>query len=147
MKSGIVLATRFGPSSAAPARVAAQLAERWDAHITVVYVATELAVLDFAGAETGVDPHAERQRALAGIVEGMAAFLAEYLPGADVATRVIESGDVAEAVAQAAAELDAVFLVVGTHGRSSIARLILGDTTHSILQRAPCPVVVVPLHD
>lgn len=146
MSTEIMLATRFGPSSAAPARVAAQLADRMGAHITVVYVASELAVLDFAGGETGVDPHAERQRALDEIDAGMSAFIDEHLPGVDVASRVIESSDVAEAVTRAAADLGAAFLVAGTRGRSSIARLILGDTTQSILQHTPCPVVVVPLH-
>jgi nucleotide-binding universal stress UspA family protein len=55
-------------------------------------------------------------------------------------------GDVAESISDVAAELGAAFLVVGTRGRSALSRLILGDTTHSILQHAPCPVVVVPLH-
>ena len=46
---------------------------------------------------------------------------------------------------EAAGQLNARFLVVGGKGRSGIARLILGDTTRSILQRSPCPVIVVPM--
>jgi nucleotide-binding universal stress UspA family protein len=59
-------------------------------------------------------------------------------------SRVTE-GSVAESIADVATELGAAYLVVGTRGRSSLARLILGDTTQSILHHAPCPVVVVPL--
>jgi nucleotide-binding universal stress UspA family protein len=41
-------------------------------------------------------------------------------------------------------ERNADFLVVGTKGRGALSRLVLGDTTHDIIKRTPCPVVVVP---
>lgn len=34
-------------------------------------------------------------------------------------------------------------IVMGTHGRSGLKRLILGSVAESILHRAPCPVIVV----
>ena len=55
MRPEIVLATRFGPSSAEPARVAASLAHAIGAHITVLYVATELQALQVGGAEAAID--------------------------------------------------------------------------------------------
>jgi nucleotide-binding universal stress UspA family protein len=145
MSTEVMLATRLGQSSAAPARVAAELADRLDAHITVLYVAAELSALDTAGGESGVDPRAERERLQARIDGELKDFTARYLSGRDVSVRVLEGRDVAEQVTSAAADAGAAFLVVGTRGRSQIARLILGDTTQSILQRTPCPVVVVPL--
>jgi nucleotide-binding universal stress UspA family protein len=141
----IVLATRFGTSSAEPARVAANLARQVGGHITVLYVATELEAVELGAAEAGIDPSAERARIEARIHAELKTFAAEYLAGLAVGVRVVE-GHVAERVTQAAAELNADYIVVGTRGRGQLARLILGDTTHSILQHAPCPVVVVPLH-
>ncbi|OLR94450.1 universal stress protein [Actinokineospora bangkokensis] len=35
-------------------------------------------------------------------------------------------------------------LVVGSHGRSRLAGLLLGSTTHAVLHHAACPVAVVP---
>ncbi|MEX1184059.1 MAG: universal stress protein [Gemmatimonadota bacterium] len=147
MSGEIVLATRFGPSSAAPAAVASRLADRFGAPITVVYVATELDALIVSGGEAGVDLHGERDRILERINDELVQFIAEHLHGRGASMRVVERGDVADGVTRAAEELGAAFLVVGTRGRGQLARLILGDTTQNILQHAPCPVVVVPLRD
>jgi nucleotide-binding universal stress UspA family protein len=37
-------------------------------------------------------------------------------------------------------------IVVGTHGRTGIAHAILGSTAERVVQRALCPVLVIPAH-
>jgi len=34
--------------------------------------------------------------------------------------------------------------VMGSHGHTALYDLLLGSTTHGVLFRAPCPVVIVP---
>lgn len=46
-------------------------------------------------------------------------------------------------VAQTAADLEADLVVVGTHGRRGIARLLLGSVAETVVRLAPCPVLVV----
>ena len=145
MSNDIVLATRFGAESEAPARVAANLAGMTGGTVTIVYVASELAAVTAAAGEAGVQPAEERDLQLEKIRDQLRDFVDTHFAAVETESRVTE-GDVAESIADVAAELNAAYLVVGTRGRSSLARLILGDTTHSILQHAPCPVVVVPLH-
>lgn len=36
------------------------------------------------------------------------------------------------------------FIVMGSHGHTAFYDLIVGSTTHGVLLRAPCPVVIVP---
>lgn len=145
MSNDIVLATRFGAESEEPARVAANLARLTGGSVTIVYVASELAAVTAAAGEAGVQPAEERDLQLQKIRDQLRDFVAAHFAEMKTESRVRE-GNVAETIADVAAELNAAYLVVGTRGRSSLARLILGDTTHSILQHAPCPVVVVPLH-
>ena len=52
-------------------------------------------------------------------------------------------GDPAREVAQLAVDLDADAIVVGTHGRRGIARLVLGSVAERVLRYATCPVLVV----
>ena len=144
MSNDVVLATRFGAESEEPARVAASLARMTGGAVTIVYVASELGAVTAAGGEAGVQPAEERQLQLEKIGQDLADFTMEHFSSVTAHARVVE-GDVAESISDVAAELGAAFLVVGTRGRSALSRLILGDTTHSILQHAPCPVVVVPL--
>lgn len=49
----------------------------------------------------------------------------------------------AEELAQFAADLEADLLVIGTHGRRGVARLLLGSVAESVVRLAPCPVFVV----
>lgn len=48
-----------------------------------------------------------------------------------------------EEIAQLAADVNADLVVVGTHGRRGIPRLILGSVAEATLRLAPCPVLVV----
>ena len=47
-------------------------------------------------------------------------------------------------LAQLAAQLEADLLVVGTHGRSGVARWVLGSVTEGVIRCATCQVLVVP---
>ncbi len=43
-----------------------------------------------------------------------------------------------------AADCQADFIVMGSHGHTALYDLLVGSTTHGILRSAPCPVVVLP---
>ena len=57
-----------------------------------------------------------------------------------IGTRVV-TGDVAVAVAEQAKDMDLV--VVGSHGRKGLERFLLGSTSHAIIHRVHCPILVV----
>ncbi len=48
-----------------------------------------------------------------------------------------------EEIARLASELDADLIVVGTHGRRGLSRLLLGSVAEGIVRLGPCPVLVV----
>ena len=49
---------------------------------------------------------------------------------------------IAEEIAQLAADLEADLVVVGTHGRKGLSRLLLGSSAEATVRLAPCPVLV-----
>lgn len=49
----------------------------------------------------------------------------------------------AEEIAQLAADVEADLVVVGTHGRRGVSRLILGSVAEGVVRLAPCPVLVM----
>jgi nucleotide-binding universal stress UspA family protein len=49
----------------------------------------------------------------------------------------------AEAIVEYAKALDIDVIVMGTHGRSGIARVVLGSVTERVARLAPCPVLTV----
>ncbi len=48
-----------------------------------------------------------------------------------------------DAVLEAAAERHADLIVMGTHGRGTLGRLLLGSNAERVLRQAPCPVLTV----
>jgi nucleotide-binding universal stress UspA family protein len=48
----------------------------------------------------------------------------------------------AEQIAQLAADLEADLVIVGTHGRRGLARMLLGSTAEGVVRLTPCPVLV-----
>jgi nucleotide-binding universal stress UspA family protein len=50
---------------------------------------------------------------------------------------------VADTLVHVATERDSQALVVGSHGRRGLTAALLGSTSKGVVERAPCPVVVV----
>jgi nucleotide-binding universal stress UspA family protein len=57
------------------------------------------------------------------------------------------AGNTAHLVADAAREVEADLIVVGTRGHSPVAGLLLGSVTQRLLHISPCPVLAVPAAD
>lgn len=56
-------------------------------------------------------------------------------------TATFYDGDPREAVPKLALELKADLIVMGTHGRTGLSRVIMGSVTESVLRHAPCAVL------
>jgi nucleotide-binding universal stress UspA family protein len=67
---------------------------------------------------------------------------AAALPGLRVEER-IEGGDVAPTICEVARELGVDAIVVGSHTRGVVGRLVAGSVSEHVVRRAPCPVLVV----
>ena len=58
----------------------------------------------------------------------------------------MRDGDATTAIVQAAAAVSADLVVLGTHGRSGVERLVMGSVAEKVLRKAACPVMTVPPH-
>ncbi len=63
-------------------------------------------------------------------------------PGVRAATR-IEEGGVAQRILEVAREEAVDLLVMGTHGRTGVGRILLGSVADAVVRSAPCPVITV----
>jgi nucleotide-binding universal stress UspA family protein len=62
--------------------------------------------------------------------------------GAQVEHR-LQEGDAVEEILRVAEETTSDLIVMGTHGRTGLRRLLMGSVAEQIMRRAPCPVVTV----
>jgi nucleotide-binding universal stress UspA family protein len=89
---------------------------------------------------TGNDLHKLQE-----FVQNRLADYAKRRPNAFVPTVTIhcDTGDPAETICEYAAEKDADLVVMGTHGRTGIKRLLIGSVAEKVVRGAGCPVLVV----
>ena len=59
------------------------------------------------------------------------------------ATSLLLEGPAADRIARAARARRADLVAMGTHGRSGLARLVLGSVAERVVGSAPCPVLTV----
>jgi len=52
-------------------------------------------------------------------------------------------GDPATVILEVAEETGAGLIVMGTHGRTGLGRLVMGSVAEQVLRTAPCPVLTV----
>jgi nucleotide-binding universal stress UspA family protein len=112
-----------------------------DAELRLMHVVVPLAVAAPPQMAQGYAPELEPQiKAARELVERAALKL--RAAGFKVDSQV-EEGDVRERIIDSAAEWRADLIVVGSHGRTGLARFLLGSTAESVAHHAPCSVEIV----
>jgi nucleotide-binding universal stress UspA family protein len=53
----------------------------------------------------------------------------------------VMEGDPVDMILRAAEETHSDVIIMGTHGRSALARLLLGSVAEGVIRKAPCPVL------
>ncbi len=137
----LVVGVDFSLTSESAVDEALSLAAAPGASVHLVNVAagsaTEI-VLDLLDGERRTNP-AEAERHLAGYGRSRAA--AHGFP-ADRIRAHVRVGNPATEIVAVARELGADLVVVGTHGRTGLGRLLIGSVAEAIVKRAHCPVLV-----
>ena len=77
-------------------------------------------------------------------------FMEEQLAsvGADLnVQQIVEIGDAHTLIVNWARDKAADLIVMSTHGRSGLPRMLLGSVTERVLRSASCPVLAIPSHE
>jgi nucleotide-binding universal stress UspA family protein len=139
----VVHATDFSPASRPAFRTAVALAKSARAELVIAHVLAPV----IAPLEDAYLPPQTWDRLIAGMRSDAERHLARLVAraraeGVRATGRAIE-GPTAEAIARAARQARADYLVVGTHGRTGLPRVLLGSVAARVVASAPCPVLTV----
>jgi nucleotide-binding universal stress UspA family protein len=119
------------------------LAKAFDSRVTAIFV---IDPYPFTGVGTDF-AYGQAEYLSAATAEANAAIKAAKTAferaGVSVATSVIESHAAWRGVVEAAASLQADLIVMGSHGRSGLEKLVLGSVTQAVLSHTQLPVLVV----
>ena len=138
----ILVPTDFSPSAAHALRYASALAERFGSHLLVIYADAFVPPVDFTGAAAG-EFAISRGEMIDETTEELVQFAEQNIsPHVPYDTRVIVDSPV-RAIHDQAAEAGCDLIVMGTHGRTGVRRLVIGSVTETIIRTSAIPVVAV----
>jgi nucleotide-binding universal stress UspA family protein len=60
------------------------------------------------------------------------------------ATALLVRGSTVETILNEATKLEADMIIVGSHGRGAVQRLLVGSVSEGVLRHAKCPMLIIP---
>lgn len=143
MISSVLAAVDFSPVSDNVVAFAAKLAKVSKTKLYLVHIASpepEFVGYD-VGPKTERDAVAERFRKEHRELQAIAERVREH--GVD-ATALLVQGPTVEKILEESARLDSAHIVVGSHGRGAVGRMLLGSVSEAVVRQAGTPVTVIP---
>ena len=136
----ILFPTDFSKNSHAGLDYATALARDMNARLLILHVAEPVASPAAVGEYYGVpQPDAqELQTVLKSIVPADPDVAFEHH---------LSHGVAAETICDVAEEQNVDLIVMGTHGRTGLPRLLMGSVAELVMRHAPCPVLTVKLRE
>ena len=142
MFKNILLATDGSPASEQAAQLAVSLAKSTGARLTALYVIAPYPYLG-VGEASAVGFQDYMAHAYEHAAEAHARVSALCADGKlDLQLRRSEDSNAAESIVRTAVEEQADLIVVGSHGRSGISRVMLGSVAAKVVAQSPLPVLV-----
>ncbi|KPK05524.1 MAG: hypothetical protein AMS20_06300 [Gemmatimonas sp. SG8_28] len=114
-------------------------AAMFDAALRVLTVVEPMPAIPDVGVQSDVGEHYR-------LAETETRRLVDTIAGTDRTEIRVDSGSPARTIADEAAAWEADLVVVGSHGKGWVDRVLLGSTTERLLNRLPCSTLVIPAH-
>ncbi len=117
-------------------------AKQLNAKIILVYVLEDLSA--YEGIFVDVKTLTELENTLyEGAKRAMEDFLKEHFSDFADVEPVLAKGDVVETILRVAQEKEADLIVIGTHGRKGLDRILFGSVAEGVVKNSPIPVIAL----
>jgi universal stress protein A len=134
----ILVPVDFSDCSKKALEYAIPLARQFDADLTLLHVLQPYTpILEMAPVDVETVDDAKKQ--LAG--------LQRIIPEAVPSTTVVRGGDPHLEIIKLAKEFGIDLIILSTHGRTGVERVLLGSSAEKVVRYAGCPVLVVREHE
>ena len=145
----ILVPTDYSKSSQNALTYAAAFAEKFGAELYLLHVVQDLALFipEAVSVAPPVTPPIEQMTAA--VREGLQRVVRENDLGRFTVHCEVREGTPFYEIIQFAKDTAIDLIIMGTHGRSGLAHVLLGSVTEKVVRKAPCPVLTVrdPEHE
>jgi nucleotide-binding universal stress UspA family protein len=143
--SKILYATDFSEGSAVAAECARSFADLYDAQVLVLHVISELA--DSNRLRVHSDDYTEIERSVERLAfDNMKELCPRYFKEGSYRSR-LEVGIPFKVINEVARSEKVDLIVMGTHGRTGLAHVVLGSTAERVMRKSGRAVLTVPCRE
>lgn len=135
----ILLATDLSESSLPAVDCALQMGRKFHASVTILHVMEWRSL----GVSFSMSAFAGWEKLRESIETRLLDMTERFKAEGSTARCLIKEGSPADVILEVAQEQACDMIVMGTHGRRGVSRLLLGSVAEAVLRRADCPVLTV----
>lgn len=138
----ILVPVDFSPSSRRALRVAREWAVRFGSEVCLVHVNEPMDTYGVMGPDF-IAPPAEPANLRETMHAELTKLACEEFPNAVKVSVQLHEGIAGDQIVATAREWKADLIIISTHGRTGLARVLMGSTAEQVVRHAPCPVLTV----
>jgi nucleotide-binding universal stress UspA family protein len=148
----ILIAVDYDPSAQQIAETGYALAKSMNAQVVLLHVTSDYVYyssLDYSPI-LGYDSFSNLGALQTNAVEELAKAAENYLQatkqhlGDDSIKTVVKDGDFGEVILEVAEEMNIDIIVLGTHGRRGLDKILMGSVAEKVLRNSEIPMFIIP---
>jgi len=136
--SKVLVAIDLSDAAQPTLQAALEFSALFDAAVRVLHVVEPLPSIPDVGIQLDEGEHLR-------LAEVGTSELVASVSESTTVDQVVRCGASARAIADEAGQWEADLVIVGSHGKGWVDRVLLGSTTERLLNKLPCPVLVIPV--
>ena len=148
----VLIALDYNPTAQKVAEVGFSMAKSMNAEVTLLHVITDPVFYSTSGYSPimGYNGYEDMSPIQLESVDGLKNASLQYLDksreylGDKSIQTIVKEGDFAETILEAAKELRADVIVIGSHSRKSLENVVMGSVTEKVLHHTLIPLLIVP---
>lgn len=148
----VLIALDFDPSAQKIAETGYELAKSMNAQVILLHVvadATYYSSLNYSpimGFDSFSNLDIVQTDAVTGLKEAAQNYLdkSKHYLGDETIQTIIKDGDFGEGILEAATEMNADIIVMGTHSRSGLDKILMGSVAEKVLHKSSIPLFIIP---
>jgi nucleotide-binding universal stress UspA family protein len=121
---------------------AKNFARKLGAKIKLIYVLEDFST--YEGIYSNIQTFAEMENILMDAAQSsMEEFLKKYFSDFPEVESIIVKGDIVEKIIEVGEEVKADLIIMGTHGRKGLDKILFGSVAEGVVKNSPIPVVTI----
>ena len=148
----VLIALDFDPSAQKIAETGYELARSMHAEVVLLHVvadATYYSSLSYSpimGFDSFSNLDIVQTDAVTGLNEAAQSYLdkSKHYLGDETIQTIVKGGDFGEDILEAATEVNADIIVMGTHSRSGLDKILMGSVAEKVLHKSLIPLFIIP---